>query len=100
MTRKVRWAKQARADREAVFRYLLKEADLSVASAADDKFATLISLLKEHPETGRAAGRKPNQRKMTLARFPFILIYVIESDWISILRILHTSRRIAGQYSD
>lgn len=99
MTRTVRWAQEAQADREAIFTYLCKEAGLAVASAADEKFTKMVVLIRAFPHSGTVAGKTEEQRKITLSRFPFILVYAVEPATIDILRILHTSSRIAGHYS-
>lgn len=95
----VLWEKQAQADREAIFRYLFQEASLEVASATDDKFVGLAAMLMENPLVGVVAGQRQNQRKLTVARFPFILVYATDQDKVHILRVLHTSRKIAGKFS-
>jgi toxin ParE1/3/4 len=99
VTSVVQWEMQARADREAIFRYLYQEAGLSVASAADDKLISMVSILKENPQAGVKAGRTAKQRKLVVPRFPFIIVYVAEESLVLILRVLHTSRKIAGRYS-
>lgn len=94
----VEWEKQALNDREKIFRYLYREAGLLVASAADDKFVGLVNILKENPQAGIRAGKKNNQRKLVVPYFPFIIVYVAEVVTISILRILHTSRKTATRF--
>ena len=98
MTSVVFWEEQAQADREAIFRYLYQNAGLQVASTTDDKFVTLAELLSENPAAGAMVGRSGKQRKLTVTRFPFIMVYVTEKNEVRILRVLHTSRRIAGKY--
>ncbi|MTD29007.1 type II toxin-antitoxin system RelE/ParE family toxin [Erwinia sorbitola] len=98
MTQTIRWERQAQADREAIFRYLYQEAGLSVASATDDKFVSMTGILKENPLAGTKAGRTARHRKLVVPRFPFIIIYVVEGKVVSILRVLHTARKIAGRY--
>lgn len=95
---RVRWAKQAQADREAIFRFLYKEAGIRVALATDERFVSTISLVEANPQAGKIAGQKTDQRKIAVSRLPFIVIYVLEPEGIAILRILHTSRRIAENY--
>jgi toxin ParE1/3/4 len=95
----VEWEKQARADREAISLYLYKEADVPVASATDDKFVSMVDILRENLLAGTKAGSAEKQRKLIVPRFPFILVYVVENTSIRILRVLHTSRKIAGRYS-
>ncbi|PHH45846.1 type II toxin-antitoxin system RelE/ParE family toxin [Pluralibacter gergoviae] len=98
MTTAVRWEREAQADREAIFRYLCQEAGLQVACAADDKFASMVNILQENPLAGIKAGSAEKQRKLVVPRFPFIVVYVAEDSCISILRVLHISRKIAGHY--
>ena len=98
MTAEILWETGARADREAIFRYLYQEADLPVASATDDKLVSMVSILRENPLAGVKAGKTAKQRKLVVPRFPFIIVYVAEKTVVRILRILHTSRKIAGRY--
>lgn len=98
MTLSVQWEAQAQADREAIFRYLYQEAGLAVASATDDKFVSMTGILKDNPVAGVKAGRTAKQRKLVVPHFPFIIVYVAEDTIVRILRILHTSRKIAGDY--
>ncbi|MCL2892082.1 type II toxin-antitoxin system RelE/ParE family toxin [Brenneria tiliae] len=98
MTSKVLWEKRARSDREAIFFYLYHQAGLQVASATDDRFVSMADILKKNPLTGMKAGLRKKQRKLVVPRFPFIIVYIVEDDTVHILRILHTSRRIAARY--
>lgn len=93
----VQWEKQAQADRETIFRYLYREAGLLVASATDDKFTRMASLLSENPRAGTKVDTE-KQYKLVVPRFPFIIVYVAETDGVRILRVLHTSRKISGRY--
>ncbi|WP_114192143.1 type II toxin-antitoxin system RelE/ParE family toxin [Edaphovirga cremea] len=95
----VRWELRAQVDRESIFRYLYREAGLLVASATDDKFEMLASLLEDNPEAGTEAGKSRKNRKLTVPRFPFIIVYVNEPGEVRILRVLHTARHIASKYS-
>lgn len=99
MTPEVQWEIRAQADREAIFRYLYREAGLPVASAADDRLVSMVSILRENPLAGVKAGRTAKQRKLVVPRFPFIIVYVAEESVVRILRVLHTSRKITGRYS-
>ncbi|RWR02591.1 plasmid stabilization protein [[Pantoea] beijingensis] len=99
MTSDVQWEIRARADREAIFRYLYQEAGLPVASATDDKLVSMVSILRENPLAGVKAGRTAKQRKLVVPHFPFIIVYVAEETVVRILRVLHTSRKVASRYS-
>ncbi|GKX64298.1 hypothetical protein SOASR032_28670 [Pragia fontium] len=94
----VLWEKQAQADRKNIFLYLYREAGLPVASATDEKFMMLAGLLEDNPQAGVVVGKSGKQRKLTVARFPFIMVYVVEPNEVRILRVLHTSRKVAGRY--
>ncbi|HBC0336832.1 TPA: type II toxin-antitoxin system RelE/ParE family toxin [Salmonella enterica subsp. enterica serovar Napoli] len=99
MTIRVEWEKRAQHDRENLFQYLNREAGAMVAIAADDRLAGMAAILTENPLAGVKAGRSEKQRKLVVPHFPFIIVYVAESARVRILRVLHTSRKIAGQYS-
>ncbi|ECQ8978662.1 type II toxin-antitoxin system RelE/ParE family toxin [Salmonella enterica subsp. enterica] len=98
MTVRVEWEKRAQSDRENIFLYLNREAGAVVAIAADERLAGMVDILEENPEAGLKAGHKESQRKLVVPHFPFIIVYVAEKEHVRILRILHTSRRIASQY--
>ncbi|UAN18759.1 MULTISPECIES: type II toxin-antitoxin system RelE/ParE family toxin [Enterobacter] len=99
MSIRVEWEKRAQHDRENLFRYLNREAGAMVAIAADDRLAGMVTILAENPLAGVKAGGSEKQRKLVVPHFPFIVVYVAESARVRILRVLHTSRKIAGQYS-
>lgn len=99
MTPVIQWEKRARTDREAIFRYLYKEAGLLIASATDDRFISMVGILRENPLAGTKAGKTEKQRKLVVPRFPFIIVYGVENSVIRLLRILHTSRKITERYS-
>ncbi|WP_039057601.1 type II toxin-antitoxin system RelE/ParE family toxin [Enterobacter sp. Bisph1] len=99
MTIKVEWEKTAQRDRENIFIFLAREASAMVAIAADERLAGMAAILMENPLAGVQAGRKESQRKLVVPHFPFIIVYVAEKRLVRILRVLHTSRKIAGNYS-
>lgn len=96
MTLRIEWEKSAQLDREAIFLYLFNKAGLPVASATDDKFIHSVALLAENPFVGTQVHTHEKQRKLVVAHFPFIILYQVEATVLSVLRILHTSRKIAG----
>ncbi|MEG3130576.1 type II toxin-antitoxin system RelE/ParE family toxin [Pantoea cypripedii] len=99
MTTSIVWERRALTDRENIFLYLNKEAGALVAIAADDRLAAMVNILKENPMAGVQAGRTEQHRKLVIPHFPFIVVYVTDENKVSILRVLHTSRKIAGRYS-
>ncbi|EDV5543232.1 type II toxin-antitoxin system RelE/ParE family toxin [Salmonella enterica subsp. enterica] len=98
MTIKVEWEKHAQIDRENIFLYLNREAGAVVAIAADDRLSGMTGILKENPLAGVKAGQLKSQRKLVVPHFPFIIVYVAKKEHVRILRVLHTSRKIASRY--
>lgn len=98
MTTSIVWDRRALTDREDIFLYLNKEAGAAVAIAADDRLTAMVEILKDNPMAGVQAGSTIKQRKLVVPHFPFIVVYVVDDNRISILRILHTSRKIAGRF--
>lgn len=94
----VRWATSALADREEIFRYLNREAGFEIAQQTDDKFTAMSRLLAENPLMGVATAAGEQRRRLTLAHFPFIMVYATETQHIAVLRVLHTSRRVTDRY--
>ncbi|PLV62255.1 type II toxin-antitoxin system RelE/ParE family toxin [Erwinia sp. B116] len=94
----VRWATSALADREGIFRYLNREAGFQIAQQTDDKFISMSRLLAENPLMGVATVAGEHRRRLTVVHFPFIMVYAIEAQQIAVLRVLHTSRRVADFY--
>ncbi|WP_413726409.1 type II toxin-antitoxin system RelE/ParE family toxin [Sodalis sp. RH16] len=98
MTAVVQWAKQAQADREAIYVYLYREAGMVIADSVDEKFIAMATLLEKTPLCGVQTGNKSSRRKLVMPRLPFIMVYAIEAHKVRILRILHTSRKITSRY--
>ncbi|EAN8329436.1 type II toxin-antitoxin system RelE/ParE family toxin [Salmonella enterica] len=99
MTVSIEWEKRARHDRENIFLYLNREAGALVAIAADERLAGMAAILAENSLAGVKAGRSERQRKLVVPHFPFIIVYATENKNVRILRVLHTSRKIASRYS-
>lgn len=98
MKYQVRWATAALADREAIFRYLYREAGCPVATQTDEKFVAMSRLLAEQPQSGVVISGNDKRRRLTLSHLPFIMVYAISAQQISILRLLHSSRKVSALY--
>ncbi|EOC5660747.1 type II toxin-antitoxin system RelE/ParE family toxin [Salmonella enterica] len=59
----------------------------------------MAAILAENSLAGVKAGRSERQRKLVVPHFPFIIVYATENKNVRILRVLHTSRKIASRYS-
>jgi hypothetical protein len=56
-----------------------------------DEVQRLVKVLCEHPELGQSVNR--GLRRVLLHRFPFSLIYSVESDAVLIVAVAHQRRR-------
>jgi addiction module RelE/StbE family toxin len=87
----VNWTKSALNDLEIEANYLNK-----INPSIEDSFLecveSSIDLIKEYPELGRI-GRVNQTRELILKKFQYILVYLVESSYIDIIRLLHTSRK-------
>lgn len=88
---RVNWTKSAINDLEIEANYLSK-----ISPSIEDSFLehveSGIDLIKEYPELGRI-GRVNQTRELILKKFQYILVYLVESSYIDIIRLLHTSRK-------
>lgn len=98
MSVEIVWDRLALTDRENIFLYLNQEAGAAVAIAVDDRIFSLIEILRDNPMAGVRAGRNENQRKLVVPHFPFIVVYSAAEHRVSVLRILHTSRKMTELY--
>ena len=87
---KVVWTDQAIADRRAIYDYI--DADNPRAAAElDARFTAVADSLGAHPYLGRP-GRILGTRERVAHR-RYLLLYDIADDTVSILTVVHTSRR-------
>jgi plasmid stabilization system protein ParE len=49
--------------------------------------------IANHPEAAERVEQRPSVRRLPLARYPYVIYYEVGSDAVTILRILHGSRR-------
>jgi plasmid stabilization system protein ParE len=73
----------------AITYYSDQNADLAGAFFSD--FDSACDLIIERPEIGKPIGT--GNRKVVLQRFPFVLIYKSEGDYLRILAVAHQRRR-------
>ena len=72
-------------------RYYTREADAQLGGAFVSEFERCVELLRQYPEFG--AMWRGSTRRLPLRRFPFNLIYVVQSSELRIIAIAHQSRR-------
>lgn len=81
------WSRFALADRDQIFTHI--ETDNPRAAAhIDERIVLSARRLMEFPESGRL-GRIPGTRELVIPRTPYIAAYVVLTDKVRILRVLH-----------
>lgn len=91
------WSAFALGDRDEIFTHI--EADSPRAAiAVDEHIAQAVLRLVEFPESGRP-GRVPGTRELVISRTPYIAAYVLSSDTIRILRVLHGAQMWPEDFS-
>ena len=87
----LRWTEEAAADLERIAEYLHEH----VPAHASRLVRTIYdapSVLDRFPLRGRV-GKREGTRELVLPSLPYILIYVVGSDTIHVVRILHGAQR-------
>ena len=86
----IRWEEDALADLIDLRTYL-SENNPESANRMANKIINATNLLADYPMLGKV-GRIHKTRELVISGTPYTLIYLPESDLISILRIFHQSR--------
>ncbi|WP_353405389.1 type II toxin-antitoxin system RelE/ParE family toxin [Duganella hordei] len=86
----VNWKARALADLAAILRKISSGSSLG-AERLMRQVEARTALLLFHPQLGRE-GRQPGTRELVIHRH-YVMVYRIDGDRISILRILHTARQ-------
>ncbi len=88
--RRLRWSIAAADDLEDIAIYLFLHHPEFAASTIQRLYDTAKSL-KAFPYLGRV-GRKSGTRELVLAPLPYLMIYAVDDQSISILRFLHAAQ--------
>jgi len=88
---KVLWSPLAIADRERVFDFIGQRSPRAAVST-DERIAAAVRRLGYFPEFGRA-GRVAGTRELAVEGAQLIVAYRCDADSVTVLRVLHTSRR-------
>ncbi len=91
-------------DVEGAVDYYVAEADRQVAGRFVDGLEQAIRTLERHPEVGslRFAFELgvPGLRTFGIESFPYTIFYVVRSDHLDVVRLLHSSRDIPNTLGD
>jgi toxin ParE1/3/4 len=95
---KLVWAQYALDDRDTIFSYIETE-NPRAAAHVDEEIVRAARRLLEFPESGRP-GRIAGTREFVVPRTPYIAAYVVMTDRIRILRILHGAQMWPAELRD
>ena len=102
--RPVRLRERAAVDIDHAVDYYLAEADTEVALRFVDAVERAVGQIGRSPHTGSLRFSYeleiPDLRVRPLARFPFLVFYVVGDEFVDVWRILHTRRDIPTAMSD
>lgn len=88
---RVRYTRDAFADRERIFEYL-RERSPSGARNVMASIRDAVKLLRDQPYSGYKTD-DPDVRALFIIRYPYKLFYRVRDDVVEIAHIRHTSRR-------
>ncbi len=95
---------KAATDVEEAVSYYVVEADSQVAMRFVDELERTTRQLERHPELGslRFAFELdlPGVRSFRVDSFPYVMFYLVRSDHLDVLRVLHASRDVPASLRD
>ena len=84
---RVRWLPVAADSRREQIAYIARH-NPRAALDAGDKIRSSVDLLRRHPLLGRS-GRRPGTRELVVSGTAFLVVYRVEGDVVTILRLFH-----------
>lgn len=85
----VRWTKRAATHLESIYRHIARDKPEAVRALVADLFAA-TEILTQHAGIGRR-GRRSGTRE--LVRPPYLIVYHVKGDVVSIDAVIHGSRK-------
>jgi toxin ParE1/3/4 len=85
------WSEDAETDLDDITAYIARS-NAGAAVRVRGEIERRIEVLADHPEAGRS-GRVARTREMFLAGTPYIAVYLIRDDDVTVLRVLHGAQR-------
>lgn len=90
--RQLEWSKRSIADRKKIARFYSEEASLFIAREADHEIIEAAHRALRRPFSYRE-GKRSGTREYVMRRFPYILVYRVQTTRVSIVRVLHQAMR-------
>jgi plasmid stabilization system protein ParE len=95
---KIFWSRSALHDVQMAIEYVVRERAQS-ASFLAQRIEQAVKMVARHPFIGRA-GRVDHTRELVVAGTPLIIPYLIKSEGVFILAVLHAARRWPSRFKD
>src|SRR5438046_661394 len=95
----IRWLSRAEADIQELAEYIAKR-ELTAAQRIVVCVHSEVARLAEFPEPGRPR-RVQGTRELVVSRTPYVVAYAVDmdSELVTVLRVLHSARRWPGSLS-
>ena len=95
---KLVWSRYALSDRDGIFSYIEVE-NPRAAVHVDEQIAYAARRLLDFPDSGRP-GRVVGTRELVIPRTPYVAAYLVDSDTVRILRVLHGAQMWPDELSN
>lgn len=90
----VAFAAAAKRDLEAIVDYIAQDNPVAAAKVFD-AVSAVAARLADFPEMGHA-GRLPDTRELVVAGLPYVIVYHVARDVVTIIAVFHGARDLAG----
>lgn len=87
---RVAFAAAAKRDLVAIVDYIAQDNPVA-AEAVFNAISTVAARLADFPELGHA-GRLPDTRELTVAGLPYLIVYQVVRDTVTIIAVFHGAR--------
>lgn len=95
---RVTYASAARRDLDAIIDYISLE-DRAAAERVFYAISDSVSRLGDYPNMGHA-GRVPDTRELSVTRPPYIVVYEVSAEVVTVLAVFHGARDLARAMAD
>lgn len=89
----VAFAAAAKRDLEAIVNYIAQDNPVAAAKVFD-AVSAVAARLADFPEMGHA-GRLPDTRELVVAGLPYVIVYHVARDVVTIIAVFHGARDLA-----
>lgn len=90
----VAFAAAAKRDLEAIVDYIAQD-NPAAAVKVFDAVSTVATRLADFPEMGHT-GRLPDTRELVVAGLPYVIVYHVARDAVTIIAVFHGARDLAS----